>query len=307
MKVTNIYHQGKFLSENDLMPPEECCLFCRSKNKKVVAVIQKQPDVDLFECLECHAVSASRMPFKEVLDKYYSYYYDKNSSKVTMGNITKFAKHIYYGFPNNFEGKESFSILDFGGGNGSISYALAKDYLLKTCKNISISVVDYSETMRSEVPEISLKHYSSLSQIDVEKFDLVLASAIIEHFPYPEEELTKLFSLLKENGLFYARTPYVLPLLRLLKRFGIEMDFTYPGHLHDLGQEFWNNITNKLYPDENLKIIRSRPSIVETSFNQDFIKTLLAYIFKFPWYLFRRFYGYVGGWEIFIIKSSIKK
>ena len=104
--------------------------------------------------------------------------------------------------------------------------------------------------------------------------------------------------------MFYARTPYVLPLLRLLKRFGIELDFTYPGHLHDLGQNFWNNIPN-MYRDFNLRILRSCPSIVETSFGQDFMTTLLAYIFKFPWYVLRGFYGYVGGWEIFIIKNKM--
>lgn len=304
MKISNIYHQGKFLNENELMPLEQCCSFCRSENRKKVYTLQQVPDVYLLECLDCHAVSASRMPFKEVLDRYYGLYYDKNTSKVTMGNINKFAKHIYYGFPQRFQGNASFSILDFGGGNGSISYALAKEYLLKTYKHISISVVDYSETRKSEVPEISLKHYSSLSQIDSEKFDLVLASAILEHFPYPEPEMRKLFSLLKEKGLFYARTPYVLPLMNLLKMLGMQLDFTYPGHLHDLGPKFWDNIVHKLYPDFNLKISKSRPSIVETSFDQNFIKALLGHIFKFPWYFLRNFYGYVGGWEIFICKSN---
>ena len=304
MHSPTIYHKGKFLSDNEIMPLEKCCSFCQSENRRIVFVLQKEPDVYLFECLDCHAVSASRMPFKEVLDKYYSFYYANNTSKVTSGNIDSFAKHLYNGFSKYLGSRESLAILDFGGGNGSNSYLLAKNYLLNKYKHISISVVDYAEIRKSETSEISLKHYSSLSQIGTEKFDLIIASAIVEHIPYPDPEIRKLFSLLKDNGLFYARTPYVVPLLRLLKRFGIQLDFTYPGHLHDMGPKFWDNMINKFSHDYNLKILRSQPSKVETSFSQDFIRALLAYLIKSPWYLLKRFYCYIGGWEIFVIKSD---
>ncbi len=308
MKINNLYHRGKFLSESELLPLEKSCLFCLSENRKTVAVIQKDPDVFLLECMDCSAVSASRMPQANVLDQYYGQYYDQNKSKVTMGNIKKFARHIYEGFSGSLKERPDISILDFGGGNGSISYALAKDYLLGKYDNISITVVDYSETRISECPGIHLKHCSSLSEIsDQEKFDLVLASAVVEHIPNPDIVLRKLFSFLKEDGMFYARTPYVLPLMGLLKRFGLSLDFIYPGHLHDFGPMFWDNLVNKLYRNFNLNLLKACPSIVETSFKQDFFKTLLAYIFKFPWRFFPRAYSLVGGWEVFIIKDSQRK
>ena len=303
--TSTIYHKGKFLLENELMPPEKSCSFCLSENRMKVANIQKNPDVYLYECLQCHAVSASRMPFKEVLDLYYSSYYDKNRSQVTAGNIDQFAKHLYNGFSKHLSQGDTFSILDFGGGNGSIAYALAKDYLLKSYKNVSIAVIDYAGIKESDIPTISLKQYQSLSQIDGEEFNLIIASAILEHIPYPEADIRKLFALLKKNGLFYARTPYILPFYSLLQRLGVQIDFTFPAHLHDLGPKFWNKTVNKLYDNYKFRTLRSGPSMVETSFHQDFVRALVAHLFKWPWYLFRDFYGYIGGWEAFIIKSEL--
>jgi SAM-dependent methyltransferase len=302
--TSTFYHKGQFLKENELLPLEKCCVFCRSENRKRAAVLQEQPDVYLYECLDCRAVSASRMPLNEVLAKYYSHYYDNNSLKVASGNVERVAQYLYDGFSGHFKGGDSLAILDFGGGNGAIAYALAKGHLLNKYKNISITVVDYAETRKSEIPEITLKHYETLSQIDSGKFDLVLASVVLEHIPYPEPVLENLLFLLKENGLIYARTPFILPIFNLLKKVGIQMDFTYPGHLHDLGQEFWQNRVRALNRSGELKILSSRPSMVDTEFSQDFIRTLAAYLLKFPWYLLRKSYGFVGGWEIFIIRGK---
>lgn len=304
MYVATYYHAGKFLSEKELMLQEKCCLFCRSENIKKAAAIQESPDVYLFECLDCYAVSASRMPFREVLDKYYNSYYDKNELKITFGNVDDFVKHLYNGFSNNLPVGDTFSILDFGGGNGTNSYALAKNYLIMKYREISISVVDYAETRVSDVPGITLKHYSSLSQIEAGEFDLIIASAVIEHIQYPEPDIRRLFLFLKDNGLFYARTPYVLPFFRILKKIGIKMDMTYPAHLHDLGPKFWNNVIKTLKLGPDFKILSSRPSKVETTFKQAFIHTLIAYLFKFPWYVFGNLYCFVGGWEVFIIKKK---
>jgi hypothetical protein len=94
----------------------------------------------------------------------------------------------------------------------------------------------------------------------------------------------------------------MLPLMKLLARFGIRLDFTFPAHLYDFGQEFWSKIFVKSIP--NFKLIVSRPSMVETTFAQNFLRTLIAYILKAPWYVFRKHYGLVGGWEIFAVKTS---
>jgi hypothetical protein len=100
--------------------------------------------------------------------------------------------------------------------------------------------------------------------------------------------------------MFYARTPYMLPIMKLLDFIGAHIDFTYPGHLHDLGQSFWENFFKKNATD--FRVLKSRPSFVETGFRQNFIRTLFAYILKSPWYIFRRNYSLVGGWEIFAYK-----
>ena len=102
---------------------------------------------------------------------------------------------------------------------------------------------DYEQTaIISDSPNLVINRYSTLSEVKDQNFDIIIASAIVEHLPTPKTEITRLFELLNEHGLIYFRTPYVMPIIILLKRLGINFDFTYPAHIHDLGQIFWDNI-----------------------------------------------------------------
>ena len=110
-------------------------------------------------------------------------------------------------------------------------------------------------------------------------------------------------SLLK-CGVFYARTPCMLPLIKFLKNLRIKIDFSFPGHIHDLGQAFWESYLHQAISCGDLILLESNPSFVETTFKRHFFRTLASYLFKAPWYLLGRRYTLVGGWEIFIKKTS---
>ncbi|MBK7056538.1 MAG: hypothetical protein IPH52_16115 [Leptospiraceae bacterium] len=85
------------------------------KNWKRVFQLQENPDVFLLKCFECFAVSASRMPSQEALDSYYAGYYETNDKKVTMGNIDKFAFHIFKNSLDHLKNKKELNILDYEG------------------------------------------------------------------------------------------------------------------------------------------------------------------------------------------------
>ena len=99
--------------------------------------------------------------------------------------------------------------------------------------------------------------------------------------------------------MFYARTPCVAPLMGWAGRLGVRWDFTFPAHLHDLGQAFWEGWFARGGAAERFRIVRSRPSIVETTLSKHLVRTVVARVIKSPWYVLGRSYGLVGGWEIF--------
>lgn len=307
---TSFFQKAEHLRENQLLPAEKACPFCSSLDRERVAVLQRSPDVYLLTCRNCHASSASRMPTQETLDEYYRSYYERSyykerERKVTIDIPEKLAAHIFTETSGKLHYKRSINILDFGGGNGEISVRLAKRFLAIGSDEVTVSLVDYTEGMLPvEDSRITLTRYAMLSQVRTQKYQIVIASAIIEHLPSPLQDIIDLFGVLQEGGIFYARTPYVLPFSKIFNSIGLKFDFQYPGHIHDLGSEFWNAIFEKLPIEGEYEYLKSKPSLVETSYKDHFIRTVLAYVFKAPWYLFGNGYGLVGGWEVFIRRKG---
>jgi len=186
-----VFHRSSHLSEDMLEQPNLACSFCGSTDRKKILVLQDGPLVYLVECLTCKAVSASRMPTNHSLEEYYAEYYQSPlfvdaSQKVTFDGVGRFGKHMAEGF-TKCEIKKEISILDFGGGDGSISYQVAKELLSEGGNFVNITVVDYDNgAVNSDCNAISIKKLSELNDVEG-RHDFVIASAILEHVPYPEE------------------------------------------------------------------------------------------------------------------------
>jgi hypothetical protein len=86
--------------------------------------------------------------------------------------------------------------------------------------------------------------------------------------------------------------------MRLAGTFGQKLDFTFPAHLHDFGQHFWENVLKIVPEGDEFEILHSAPSLVETDFRTHPWHTLAAHLAKAPWRIFGRRYTLVGGWEI---------
>lgn len=270
-------------------------------------MLQEAPDVLLLHCSNCHGSSASRMPTPDALQNFYSSYYDNKTEKVTADAPDHLASHIFRicgKHVGTATGRE-FSLLDYGGGDGSIACWIGQALIEQGAEKVRIALVDYDQsTAETTGGRIEIFRPADLAQIPDLSMDLVIASAIVEHIPEPREILIRLLASLKPGGMFYARTPYVAPLSRLATFFNSSFDFTYPAHVHDLGPGFWNNMVSTLQPDGVFEVVRSTPSIVETSFRRHFLRTLAAHVLKLPGYVFKEHYGLVGGWEIFIRRLS---
>ena len=293
------YQAGMHVPEHELLPPQTCCPLCFADGpRQRVLRVQSNPEVLLLHCPRCSGYSTSRMPADETLRRYYARYYEGCSG--SMKSPTSFARH-FMNRAGSLLRPESAHILDFGGGAGDLSRAIAVRLLRQGSSRVDIDLVDYSSGLsRNDVPQIGILPHLTLDTVQRTSFDIVLASAVLEHIPAPWPVLTHLLAALRPGGVLYARTPAIVAILRMFERFGLPYDFTFPGHVHDLGQDFWEGILKRLPPEAgNIRILSSRPAIVETAFNRYPFRTAAAYALKAPWYVLGRRYRLVGGWEVF--------
>lgn len=298
------YHTGEHLEEEALRPPSDRCPACGfAGTRAAVVTLQSTPEVTLLRCPRCGIDSASRMPTEAALEAYYGKYYDAadaNADAVTFAGNDRFAAHLERLLPASLPAR--VRVLDFGSGDGAITFALAAR-LVASGHEVHIALVDYAAP--TTVPsgtstKVTYEGVATLDALpDAEPFDFVIASAILEHVPNVGQVARALFDRVAPGGTFYARTPYWAPFARLSKR----VDLTFPGHVHDMGPEFWGRVHETFALDADL--VASRPSIVETTLRSSPLRTLVAHLLKAPAHAelaLRRpgaspRWRFVGGWE----------
>ncbi len=293
----SVHQAGRHCADAEMLDPSPSCPLCGFAGlRRPLFSIQRAPDVALLECPQCKGASASRLPKPATLAAYYGGYYANAAEKVTFDNPERFARRIFRLLGH--AAQTDFRVLDFGGGDGSLSVTLAELLGQAGARRVTIDLVD------REVPPaaarsaaVSVRHSRALEETAGARYDLVLASAIIEHLPEPREELWRLFGSLDPGGLLYARTPWMAPIFHLCGRLRLPFDFTYPAHLHDLGRDFWESLAGWLPLDRMHCALRhSSPSIVETTFSQAPLRSLAAHVLKAPCRVSRR-WRFCGGWE----------
>jgi 2-polyprenyl-3-methyl-5-hydroxy-6-metoxy-1,4-benzoquinol methylase len=306
------FHEKQFLLEENLLPPDERCVICGGTDRTRVLCVQRTPDVWLLRCRNCHVCSTSRMPTEETLEALYTKYYSNSThdytetQKCTFDKPHKLAGHIAQHVPKREPRDRPIHVLDFGGGDGTISQILGRALATEGKCEVQITLIDTSNEAQVESEGIPISVRSSLDEDDRDKYDIVIASAILEHIPYPVEIFRSLLMSMTSSGVFYARTPYVVPLARLLPIPAIRSTlFAYPFHVHDMGQAFWESALKTMNMPACFRLSKSQPSVVERTLKQDFLRTIAAHSLKAGWYLFGRAYGLVGGWEVFIQKSGV--
>lgn len=260
--------------------------------------------MDLLSCMACGGYSASRMPTPEALRDYYREYYKGTDRHVTFDRPERLALHIFRrAFPA--VSKRRIDLLDFGGGDADMTRWIASRLVERGATGVRILLVDYNtDVPPPDSPRVSLDRVESLEGVEAAAFDLVLASAILEHIPRPRRDLIRLFHALRPGGVFYARTPSIVPLLKIAKRWRVPCDFTFPGHVHDLGQKFWASILSHLPLEHSMAVLDARPSLVETTFGKHPVRTVAAHLLKAPWRVLGRSYGLIGGWGGFFRRGD---
>lgn len=298
MRATT-YHAGRHLREPELHPPHDRCPLCLAEAARpAVHRIQEAPVINLLACPCCHGASASRMPRAEVLDAYYAEYYSGKDARVTTPDTRRFAASIARWLAPLPAGAQA-RVLDFGGGDGSVGIGIAGLLVAAGAASAEVVVIDYEPVAGSPSQAIRTAGHRDLEDVDG-FFDVVLASAVLEHIPEFQPAFRRLFSLSAPGGSMYVRTPWMAP----FARFPTGLDLTYPAHVHDLGGDFWNRAAQTFALDAEL--VRSGPSPVETDARTHPMRAGLAAFLKVPARAEARvrrpaardpWWRWVGGWE----------
>ena len=265
--------------------------------------MQQAPDVDYLACERCGACSVSAMPRAAFLKAFYEQHYAGPHVDTTATYARGLGAHIARSLTVSAAHGEPYRILDFGGSDGSLGVEVARS-LIRAGKieRASIVVVDFVAPMRVADDCITITAAADIGDVH-EVFDLVMASAVLEHIPELKPTLQALFARMSPHGWFYARTPYVLPLRRILPRF----DLLFPAHVHDLGPEFWNNVCRTYELDA--EVVASRPSYVQGTLRDNPLQTIAATLMKLPAHLELRLgartprWRLVGGWEVVVRRT----
>jgi hypothetical protein len=290
------------LNDSDLLPPDTACPVCMYDGlRRPLLTLQDTPRVVLLAC-PCGCFSASRMPKPELLENYYASYYAATRDTATFDGSERFGVHLF-GLLQSTQ-KKTMRILDFGGGvDAVLSRSVARQFISKGTERVEIALVDGNASCPRDWGAITVNCYRDLREAGRE-FGIVVASAVIEHIPDPRDVLITLLNSLRVGGSIYFRTPAVCSIARLTSRLGVTWDFTYPEHVHDMGQAFWEKVLPSLGLNNRFSLVRSRPSIVQADFCSHPIKAAIAHMLKWPWYLLRSRYTMVGGWEAVIVRMA---
>jgi SAM-dependent methyltransferase len=285
----------RHLKTSELVDATRVCPICRRDGpRRAVLRLQSDPDVDMLFCPTCRACSASQMPRPEVLAGYYASYYDGSDREVTFSDPARFAGHIAKALPSDGFGP-SLRLLDFGGGDGSLSRAVAQR-LLGTARaaRIEVAVVDFVRREAFANANLSIRFQAPDEPLGG-PYDIVLASAILEHVPDLHRLLPELYAALSLGGFFYARTPYAIPLAKLVPH----LEIGYPAHVHDLGRAFWQRAAETF--SWRVRQLVSRPSPVAAIVRKEPLRAAAAYALKLPAYIANgRLWPFVGGWEVLL-------
>jgi len=300
---STLFHASRHVGEDDLHPPLVRCTVCGSEHLEPTGIrIQSGPDIELLACGACGVRTVSRVPTDAALDAYYAEYYDADADeRTTFDERPRFGEHLAalwrarpaYGVTNG--PIEPLRVLDFGGGDGGLALATLSAL---ACARAEVTVVDSVPLAQARTSAWELRRVDTLDDARG-TYDLVLASAILEHLPLPGAALDACLDRLAPEGLFYARTPWIEPLRRRLP----SLDFCFPGHLHDMGATFWDRAAAAR--SRQIQVLRSRPSLVENSLRTHPLRALAAWTLKLPAHLEVRLrgdgsgrvrWGFTGGW-----------
>ena len=187
------------------------CLYCGAKD--LVFFIKRKDGINLVKCEKCGLIFTEILPFHEITSIYSKGYFDKNNIEkipdigyvaYSSSNYLDFLwqKDIFYLFyGSHFDSK--IKLLDVGCAHGYFLQLLSYD------KRIEAKGIDIANEAVRKARERNLNVEVKDILEETAKYDVITAWDLIEHIPDIGKFFSKVFDLLKEDGIFIFSTPDV--------------------------------------------------------------------------------------------------
>ncbi|MCK5211786.1 class I SAM-dependent methyltransferase [Candidatus Parcubacteria bacterium] len=192
------------------------CANCNSDNHELLVKIKNKRKADFVSeysnvviCSNCGLVFLNPQHDK---DDYCSYYKKHDRSKPVNKTIEEIIKNdnryderikaIDFLLENIPRKKKDLRLIDIGSGNGILLYLLKQRGIRGEGLEISRNAIDFSRKMGFEIHEGSIEKHKINK-----KYNIVTATAMIEHVLNPINSLKKMRELLDSNGYLFLDTP----------------------------------------------------------------------------------------------------
>ena len=241
-------------------------------------------EISLIKCTNCGHAWQDPIPEEINLFQYYDEnFYESKGVKFHLRDQLINAIQ-FYGLPQSIKeifGGRAIKILDYGCGQGQLmAYLTRLGHDVEGC--------EISKSGR----EISKKRYGFVIHDasddffakNIEKYDLVILSHVLEHFPNPIEYVEKLKKLISRNGYIAVDVPNINSWEASIYK-GIYIHLDIPRHVHH-------------YTKKSLKILMGKFGLYSRSLNG-------LYVIQFPISGLRSLQNYIIYKEKYIKLISI--
>lgn len=215
----------RHMKKNSSATPSKICPLCKSPAYRVFEGMSGYvlgTKYDVYECSNCNSSFVDPMSnLKEeydliygkenVKDAVYNYYYYVASGVKSVKNPLKVLSEytaIYWGVLKAFKDsdvKEGVKILEVGSGLGYFTYALNKAGYKAEGLEYSDTATDFANSFFGNTYTCgTIENYAKNNK---EKYDVVVATEVIEHVESPESFIGAFLEVLKPGGKIIITTP----------------------------------------------------------------------------------------------------
>ncbi|MBD2139542.1 glycosyltransferase [Anabaena sp. FACHB-1237] len=230
------------------------CPFCQSKNLKKHQ--KRSDDIWVLLCQDCDLGFVEKYP-ENVKELYSLDYYEKQGIENPVVGYANYKEINYDYFLWSIAlvaiTEKKGSLFDLGCSNG-LFLDLAKSHGLFPLAGLELNQ-DYAQICQEKGYEVFSEDFITFHQPQKQKYDIITAWAVLEHIPQLLETLTKIKSLLNEDGWFFFEIPCLTFTTRDQYWYNSSLEhiyyFTENSIQNILSQYFSDNYSGKVVAIQN--------------------------------------------------------
>lgn len=243
IKILNYIYQVIFIkylySKSNINITE--CPNCYNNNIKYFNSYRyKYTKINISSCDNCNYIFQNPRLNDLDLNTFYKLVYRPFKSKKSYSKMFQREKrrgeYIYKYISSFIKKEKKINILEYGCGSGGIIDTLRNKFNCDvTGLDLDIKAVEFG--CQNKLRLVA----DDLDSIKNNKYDLIIASHVLEHLTRPKEMLEKLIKLLSDNGLIYIEVPGMENPKVINSNYSIQ-----PGHLNYFKLDVIMKICNEI-------------------------------------------------------------